>query len=196
MEKLNEQQIEIIKKNETTKYVIDSERYGISIPDLDYKELTGIDMKTLDRMYGETHVYNEVRYCNLDGEIELHYETIINDSFNAELSGVFKCDDFLGLFSTKKTEDIHEKLQELFDNHFNEFEEFLKEKDYTRSEDLSGEYIKKEAMTADDVSEELKDDIIDDYFEHNSYDALEKAWDNADSSDKRDKVIDYIQDNL
>lgn len=189
MERLNEQQIEIIKGLKGTANSIDLERYQLQINDSDYKALTGIDLKTLDRMYGETSVYCEVRYCKC-GEhyFELQYTTMIKDSPKEELSGVFECDDFLELFSTKeeKTEDIHEKLQELFDNHFNEFEEFLEEKDYVRKEDI----------TADDIDDSLKEDIADDWIIYNSESALDKAIDNASSYDIKSAIICYLGNNL
>lgn len=196
MEKLNEQQIEIIKKHKGNINPIDLERYQVGMNDTDYKELTGIDLKTLDRMYGETYVYGEVRYCKCGEHFEVQYTTMLKDSSNENLSGAFECEDFLGLFSTKQTEDIHEKLQELFENHFNEFEDFLKEKNYSRSEDLSGEYIKKETMTADDVPEELKEEIAEDWIIYNSESALDKAIDNASNSDIKTAIMCYLDNNL
>lgn len=83
--------------------------------------------------------------------------------------------------AAKELADSRALLEKIFEDDFNTFEEFLKEKDYVRSEDkedLSVEYIKKEDMTADDVPDDLKEEIVNDYFSLDSYAALEKAWDN------------------
>lgn len=115
MKRLNGQQIEIIKGLKELAIFLDLECYQLQMNDNDYKALTGIDLNTLDRMYGQTSVYYEVRYCKCSEHFEVQYTTMIKDCPKDELSGVFECDDFLELFSTKeeKTEDIHEKLQGL-----------------------------------------------------------------------------------
>lgn len=188
MKRLNDQQIEIIKGLKEIAIFLDLECYQLQMNDNDYKALTGIDLNTLDRMYGNMSVYYEVRYCKCGEHFEVQYTTMIKDSPKDELSGVFECDDFLELFSTKeeKTEDIHEKLQELFENHFDEFENFLKEKDYIRKEDI----------TADDIDDSLKEDIACSYIEEYPTDSCDKALSNMSSYDSKEVIINYLQDIL
>ena len=98
MERLNDQQIAIIKGLKATAICLDSECYQLQMNDNDYKALTGIDLDTLDRMYGKTSVYYDVIYCKCGEHCEVQYTTMIKDYPQDELSGVFGCDDFLKLF--------------------------------------------------------------------------------------------------
>ncbi len=188
MKRLNDQQIEIIKGLKKTAISLDLECYQLQMNDNDYKALTGIDLNTLDRMCGKTSVYYDVIYCKCGEHFEVRYTTMIKDSPKDELSGVFECDDFLELFSTKeeKTEDIHEKLQGLFENHFDEFEDFLKEKDYIRKEDI----------TKDDVPHYLQEDIAYSYIEEYPLNSCNKALHIMSSYDSKEVIIDFLQENL
>ena len=51
-------------------------------------------------------------------------------------------------------------------------------------------------LEVDDIGETLKEDIARDWIEQNPCDAYEKALDNMSSYDVRDKIIDYLSDNL
>lgn len=188
MKRLNDQQIEIIKGLKELAISLDLECYQLQMNDNDYKALTGIDLNTLDRMYGKTSVYYEVRYCKCSEHFEVQYTTMIKDCPKDELSDVFECDDFLELFSTKeeKTEDIHEKLQGLFENHFDEFENFLEEKDYIRKEDI----------TKNDVPDFLVEDIAHSYIEEYPSDSCNKALSIMSSYDSKEVIINFLQDNL
>lgn len=53
-----------------------------------------------------------------------------------------------------------------------------------------------ENLEVDDIGECLKDDIARDWIEHNPDDAYDRAVENMYDSDVRDKVIDYINENL
>ena len=53
-----------------------------------------------------------------------------------------------------------------------------------------------ENIEVDDIGEVLKDDIAKDWIEHNPDDAYDRAVDNMDSYEMRDKIIDYLQSNL
>lgn len=185
MEKLNENQMEIIKKLQHTAYVIDKERFGISVPDTEYRELTGIDLHTLGILYNDTSVYAEVRYCTVEGKYQIQCETFIRDKAVEEFCVAFECDDFLGLFNLEKTVD--ELLEELFDNHFNEFENFLREKDY----------VKKAEITEDDVEDyDVKEDIAHTYIDNNAVSCAERAFNYMDSRERRDFIVDYLENNL
>lgn len=90
----------------------------------------------------------------------------------------------------KSMADSRALLEKIFEDDFNTFEEFLKEKDYSRSED-------KEDLTADDIPDDLKEEIIDNYFSNeDSQDVLDRAWENADTMEQKDKVLEYLRDNL
>lgn len=51
-------------------------------------------------------------------------------------------------------------------------------------------------LEVDDIGDVLKDDIARDWIERNSDDAYDRAVDNMDSYEIRDKIIDYLSDNL
>lgn len=53
-----------------------------------------------------------------------------------------------------------------------------------------------ENLEVDDIGECLKDDIAKDWIERNPDDAYETAVDNMDSYEIKDKIIDYLSDNL
>ena len=104
MKELNETIKTILLEHKNQAYVIDDSRYGFSLGDDYYKIITGIDLETLSMIWGETHVYGEVRYCKKDEGYELQYETFINDESKDSLSGVIVAPDYsqdwLGMFST------------------------------------------------------------------------------------------------
>lgn len=51
-------------------------------------------------------------------------------------------------------------------------------------------------LEVDDIGEVLKQDIAEDWIEQNPDDAYDRAVDNMDSYEMRDKIIDYLQNNL
>lgn len=53
-----------------------------------------------------------------------------------------------------------------------------------------------DSLEASDIGDCLKEDIINEWFEDNSGEALDKAWDVADDYDLKDKIIDYLGDRL
>ena len=105
MKELNETIKNIMVENKSKAYSIDEKRYGFSLGDDDYRQVTGVDLPTLSMVWGETHVYGEVRYCKKDEGYELQYETFINDESKDSLSGVIVAPDYsqdwLGMFSTE-----------------------------------------------------------------------------------------------
>lgn len=114
MKGLNETIKTILLEHKNQAYVIDSNRFGFSLGDDDYRQVTGVDLQTLSMEYGETHVYGEVRYCRTNEGYELQYETFINDTHKDTLSDVIVAptydDDWLGMFSTNKLPDNWKEL--------------------------------------------------------------------------------------
>lgn len=53
-----------------------------------------------------------------------------------------------------------------------------------------------ENLDPSDIDDSLKEDIAGDWIDDNSSDALDRAWDNMDSYEIKDKIIDYLSDNL
>lgn len=53
-----------------------------------------------------------------------------------------------------------------------------------------------ENLVASDIDDSLKEDIARDWIDDNSRDAFDRAWDNMDSYEIKDKIIDYLSDNL
>jgi hypothetical protein len=53
-----------------------------------------------------------------------------------------------------------------------------------------------ENLTVTDIDDSLKDDIARDWIEQNSSDAYDTAIDNMDSYEIKDKIMDYLSDNL
>lgn len=51
-------------------------------------------------------------------------------------------------------------------------------------------------LVASDIDDSLKEDIARDWIDDNSRDAFYRAWDNLDSYEIKDKIIDYLSDNL
>lgn len=114
MKELNETIKTILMEHKNNAYVIDEKRYGFSLGDDDYRQVTGVDLTTLSMVWGETHVYGEVRYCKKDEGYELQYETFINDESRDSLSGVIIAPDYsqdwLEMFSTNKLPDNWKEL--------------------------------------------------------------------------------------
>ena len=53
-----------------------------------------------------------------------------------------------------------------------------------------------ENLEVDDIGDVLKDDIARDWIEQNPSDAYDTAIDNMDSYEIKDKIMDYLSDNL
>jgi hypothetical protein len=51
-------------------------------------------------------------------------------------------------------------------------------------------------LVASDIDDSLKEDIARDWIDDNSGEAFDRAWDNMDSYDIKNKIIDYLADNL
>ena len=51
-------------------------------------------------------------------------------------------------------------------------------------------------LVASDIDDSLKEDIARDWIDDNSSEAFDRAWNNMDSYEIKDKIIDYLSDNL
>jgi hypothetical protein len=52
------------------------------------------------------------------------------------------------------------------------------------------------SLVASDIDDSLKEDIARDWIDDNSGEAFDRAWDNMDSYEIKDKIIGYLSDNL
>lgn len=208
---VTEKQMEIIRKNENQKYSIDSERYGFNLNTDDYKELTGVDMGTLDKLYGETKVYNEVTYCKTENNFELRFETFVKDSPVAELSGAFTCTDFLNLFADKGNELVITKDMlvnwlkgetEIDGDTLSNVEVMIKTikeeftqqwNDYVSDEIIAN--LNDYDVSEDDVPDTIKEDIAYTYIENYPNESMDKAIENMGTYDMKEHLKDMI-DNL
>lgn len=110
--------------------------------------------------------------------------------------------DFLGLY-TKEEEKTDTDWQNLLSN---VLENALKETDVdsivdfidsnfpTISDKIRENFS--ENLEVDDIGDNLKDDIARDWIERNPSDAYDTAIDNMDSYEIKDKIMDYLSDNL
>ena len=159
MKELNETIKNIMLENKSKAYSVDSTRYGFSLGDEEYRQVTGVDLTTLSMVWGETHVYGEVRYCKKDEGYELQYETFINDESKDSLSGVIIAPDYsqdwLDMFSTNDSDsidsflekhDIKDVLEKIHDSYNEDFCNYLDSLDVTAFPDdvkerCAGNYI-------------------------------------------------------
>jgi len=110
--------------------------------------------------------------------------------------------DFLGLY-TKEEEKTGTDWQNLLSN---VLENALKETDAdsivefidNNFAEISNKIRENfsENLEVDDIGECLKSDIVQEYIEENASGILNDVWDRADSYDIKDKIIDYLSDNL
>ncbi len=182
MKELNETIKTILMEHKNQAYVIDKKRYGFSLGDDDYRQVTGVDLATLSMVWGETHVYGEVRYCkNDDGCISLQYETFINDDSRDSLSGVIVApdvsEDYLELFSTNKLPD---NWKELVTDEM--LHDILVERNIQTIECLQD----------NDVPDEMKERIAMDYIHDNPVSACNEAINYMSSCDTKDVIRDLV----
>lgn len=203
MKELNETIKSILLEHKNNSYAIDEKRYGISLGDDDYREVTGVDLGTLSLEHGECKVYGEVRYCkNYDGAISLQYETMVNDVSQDSLSGVIVApdvkEDYLQLFtSVVMTEDkIKAWLKgetEVDGDTLSNFELIMK---IIREEhnDKFMDYLVDE-LGETDMPDILKEECAKGYIHDNPVDACNDAMDYMSGYDTKE-VIKTLIDNL
>lgn len=201
MKELNETIKNILVENKSKVYAIDSNRYGLSLGDDDYREVTGVDLSTLSLEYGETHVYGEVRYCKKDEGYELQYETFINDESKDSLSGVIVApdvkEDYLQLFTDVViTEDkIKAWLKgetEVDGDTLSNFEIIMKiieEEHNDKFMDYLSEY------GVENLPSGLKESCANDYISDNPSSSCQEAISYMSSYETREVIKDLI-DNL
>lgn len=113
--------------------------------------------------------------------------------------------DFLELFTEKEPEKTDEQIKwEQFndslagfigENDDNEVIEQIKQNHTLFWNKIVEDVV--ENLSADDIDNDtLKDDIARDWIERNPSDAYDTAIDNMDSYEIKDKIMDYLSDNL
>lgn len=214
MKTLTTQQIETLKTFHWVE-VVDSMNnktfMSRDLADQDFLDLTGVDLESLyDSIY--LPVSNRIRYYKStaykNGEkYFLQYIIFVDGVEWARGNFAMFVGDTLELY-TPKTEPTEEKPTDTDWRNLlgNVLENALKETDV----DSIVEFIDNnfcevsnkirenfsDNLEVDDIGEVLKYDIASDWIEQNPDEAYDRAVDKMDSYEMRDKIIDYLQNNL
>ena len=183
--------------------------FGSKNHDAFFEELTQLYIMCLRELLGNDDtmesVYWEIAYRKRNESLfDFHYciwakNDVAKDGVIAEYDT-----DILGLFTEEKNDDLSEeeiikklssaltlatdnldidRIIDLIDNNFADVSNRMRE-------------IFCENLEVDDIGECLKDDIAKDWIERNPDDAYDRAVDNMGSFEIKDKIIDYLSDNL
>lgn len=180
--------------------------YFTSTNDSYFQDITGVCVSCLRELLGSNNTmesfYWEIAYrFHKDSNFyDLHYAIwckgdVVKDGVIQEFDA-----DILGLFTKEKPETDWKNLLS------NVLENALKETDVdsivdfidSNFADISNKIRENfsENLEVDDIGESLKEGIAKDWIERNSDDAYDRAVDNMSSYEVRDKIIDYLSDNL
>lgn len=171
-----------------------------------FQDITGVCVSCLRELLGSNNTmesfYWEIayRFHNDSNFYDLHYAIwckgdVVKDGVIQEFD-----DDVLGLFTEKKPcTDWQNLLSNVLENALKETDvdsivEFIDNNFADISNKIREDLC--DNLEVDDIGETLKDDIARDWIEQNPCDAYEIALDNMSSYDVRDKIIDYLSDNL
>ena len=213
METLTLQQIEELKKMEWVEALNgENNNYfmALNLADNDFVDLTGIDLNSLyDNIY--LPVSNRIEYYKSsvykNGEkFYLQYIIFVDGVEWARGNFAMFVSDELGLF-TPKTEEQEEQTEE---NPIELLKKALKlcaDKEVETSDvtsviedfDYLYDAIKEniiDNLGVEDLSDSLMKDAANEYIERNPSNCYERAMDNMASYEVKDKIIDYLSDNL
>ena len=160
------------------------------------RELLGNDNTTIS-------FYWEIAYRKKEGNLfDLHYaiwckgDVVKNgviQEFDTDILGLFtKTEEEPGTDWESLLSDALKKALEETD--VDSIVEFIDSNFPTVSDKIRENFC--ENLEVDDIGEVLKDDIARDWIEQNPDDAYDRAVDNMDSYEIKDKIIDYLSDNL
>ena len=181
--------------------------YFSNTDDSYFQDITGVCVSCLRELLGSSNTmdsfYWEIayRYHKNSNFYDLHYAIWCKGDVVKD--GVFQVfdTDILGLFTEEKPTgtDWESLLSDALKKAFEETDvdsivEFI---DYNYA-DISNKIRENlcENLEVDDIGDCLKDDIARDWIEKNPDDAYDRAIDNMDSYEIKDKIIDYLSDNL
>ena len=172
-----------------------------------FQDITGICVSCLRELLGCSNTmesfYWEIAYrFHKDSvDYDLHYaiwckNDVVKDGVIQEFDT-----DILGLFTEQKptSTDWKSLLSDTLKKAFEETDvdsivEFID----NNFADVSNKIRENlcENLEVDDIGEVLKDDIAKDWIEQNPENAYKRAVENISSYDMKDKIIDYLQNNL
>lgn len=208
MKTLTTQQIEELKKLNWEK-VDDFFKAPIGSDFL--TELTGYNIyedtvTIMSPMSWQVDYYKSAIYQDFSEKYYLQYRIFVGGVQWASGNFAMFDGDLLGLY-TPKEEPTEEKpetdwrnlLSNVLENALKETDvdsivEFIDSNFPTVSDKIRENFS--DNLEVDDIGEVLKDDIAKDWIEQNADDAYDRAVDNMDSYEMRDKIIDYLQNNL
>lgn len=156
--------------------------------------LCNIEMETLRKCYGNNDLVCRFVYYNTDDN---RFVLTLNIRGSQEViyadSQIFDT-DILYFYPVEEEHPTLEQLKDLLNKLSKNYSAedivcFLEE----NCVDIPNK-IRENCL--DNMDESDKEDIAADWIERNPEDAWDKAWDNMDSYTIKDKVIEYIQDNL
>jgi hypothetical protein len=174
-----------------------------------FQDITGVCVSCLRELLGSSNTmesfYWEIAYryhkknALADAFYDLHYaiwyKGVVKDGVIQEFDT-----DILGLFTEEKPGTDWETLlgnaikKALAETDVDSIVEFI-DNNYADVSNKIRENFS-ENLEVDDIEEVLKDDIAKDWIEQNYDDAYDRAVNNMDSYEMKDKIIDYLQNNL
>ena len=182
--------------------------YFTNTNDSYFQDITGVCVSCLRELLGSNNTmesfYWEIayRFHKESDFFDLHYAIwckgdIVKDGIIQEFD-----DDVLGLFTENKPDtDWQEALKTLLENIFKNPEadtekivDFIDSNFPCISDKIRENCI--DNLVPSDLDDSLKEDIARDWIDDNTNDAWDKVWDSLDSYDIKDKIIEYLSDNL
>lgn len=170
-----------------------------SVSTLLFYKMTAIDCsyfesKNIDYFYeifytkGVDNTYTwEVNFYEKQERMYSDYLVVENDDLGLFQAEEKPCTDWQNLLSNVLENALKEtdvdSIVEFIDNNFADVSDKIRE-------NLC------DNLEVDDIGDVLKDDIARDWIERNSSDAYDVAVDNMDSYEIKDKIMDYLSDNL
>lgn len=197
MKTLTTQQIETLKKLEW----VETDNYFMTrnLPDQVFLDLTDIDPSSIyDSIY--LPVSNKIEYYKSsvykNGEKYFLQYTIFVDGVEwAKGNFAMFGNDLLELYAPKWESLLGNALKKvLAATDVDSIVEFIDNNYADVSNKIRENFC--ENLEVDDIGEVLKQDIAKDWIGHNSDDAYDRAMHNMDSHEIKDKIIDYLQNNL
>lgn len=181
--------------------------YFSNTDDSFFQDITGVCVSCLRELLGNDNTtisfYWEIAYRKKEGNLfDLHYaiwckgDVVKNgviQEFDTDILGLFtKTEEKPGTDWESLLSDALKKALEETD--VDSIVDFIDSNFPTVSDKIRENFS--ENLEVDDIGEVLKDDIARDWIEQNPDDAYDRAVDNMDSYEIKDKIIDYLSDNL
>lgn len=210
MKTLTTEQIETLKtmdwQDDRNEDLTGALLYFSNTNDSYFQDITGVCVSCLRELLGNNDTietfYWEIayRYHKDNMNYDLHFAIwckgdVVKDGVIQEFDT-----DILGLFTEKKPGTGWENLlrdalkKALEETDVDSIVDFIDSNFPTVSDKIRENFS--ENLEVDDIGEVLKDDIARDWIEQNPDDAYDRAIDNMDSYEIKDRIITYLSDNL